>query len=141
MYFILRLLPKELLDAARIHYKGDIRVESSKVMGFSLEQIQDKSLQPPIYASKGKTIGFFYIPAKYNPIVYMAGYLSNIRRTSFDSILEDFEFSCVSTVRESAMVCKNCGHEKALVSLFTGKPISFGLDCMCKALLTSKIKG
>lgn len=134
-------LPKDLFDAARMNYKGEIKVESGTSMGFSLEQTQDKTLKAPVYVTKGKTVGFFYIPAKYNPIVYMSGFLSTGKKMGFDAIADAVEFSCVSTVRESHMICKNCGNEKALVSLSTGKPISFGLDCMCKAFLTSKIKG
>ena len=72
--------------------------------------------------------------------MYLSGYLSQARKTSEDGIVTTTEFSCAMTMRESRIVCKNCGKENALISITTGKPMPFGKQCLCKAILTNILK-
>ena len=133
-------LPRELFDASCHTYKGQIKVEA-QVQGFALTEAIDSSLEAPVFASKGgKTIGCFWIPAKYNPVMYLAGFLSQAKKTSEDGVVTTTNFSCKMTMRENKMACKNCGKENALISITTGKVRPFGKSCLCKAILTQMIK-
>ena len=133
-------LPRELFDAAGHTYKGQIKVEA-QVQGFALTETVDSSLEKPVFASKGgKTIGAFWIPAKYNPVMFLAGYLSQAKKTSEDGVVTTTEFSCVMTMRENKLACKLCGKEKGLISVTTGKALTVGKSCACKALLTKMVK-
>ena len=133
-------IPREVFDAACHTYKGQIKVEA-QVQGFALTETIDSTLDKPVFASKGgKTIGCFWIPAKYNPIMYLSGFLSQAKKTSEDGVVTTTSVSCVMTMRETRMACKNCSKEKALISITTGKPMPFGPSCLCKAILTQMIK-
>ena len=133
-------IPREVFDAACHTYKGQIKVEA-QVQGFALTETIDSDLEKPVFASKGgKTIGCFWIPAKYNPIMYLSGFLSQAKKTSEDGVVTTTNVSCTMTMRETRMACKNCGKEKALISITTGKPMPFGPSCLCKAILTQMIK-
>lgn len=132
-------IPREVFDSACHTYKGQIKVEA-QVQGFALTEVIDSSLEKPVFASKGgKTVGCFWIPAKYNPVMFLSGFLSQAKKTSEDGVVTTTDFCCMMTMRENKMTCKNCQNEKALISVTTGKPMSFGKSCMCKAILTQII--
>lgn len=131
---------KEYFDTASHQYKGQIYQEKA-VQGFALEMTEDKALQKPFYMSKGgKTIGAFCLPAKYNPVQYLRGYLSTVKKLSEDAIVTSTDFSCQFVMRENRVPCKNCGKEYSLISLTTGKVMPWGKNCLCKALLTQLSK-
>lgn len=128
-------LPKELFDGASHSYKGQIKVEA-QVQGFALTETTDSSLMSPIYQQVGgKVIGTFTIPAKYNPVLYLMGYVSQSKKTSEDAMVESTQFQCVMAARETKMPCRACSSENAMISLITGKPIPFGKKCLSKAIL------
>ncbi len=129
-------LPFALFEASRHTYDGSIKIYGG--MGVS-ETIKDDKLMQPIFASKGKIKGFFAIPTKYNPNEYLAGFLS-AKKTTSNQVIQTTRFECVMTMRQQSTVCKNCGKEQALISLITGKPMPFGPECLCKALLSMKLK-
>ena len=132
-------LPKELFASAEVQYKGEVKVDGG-MQTFSLTTVTDKALTPPVIASKGKVCGVFALPAKYNPLAYMSGFISNVKKMGIDAIAQNFTFENLMTMRETMAVCKNCGKEKALVSIITGKPMPFGTNCLSKALLSAKLK-
>lgn len=129
-------LPMALFESSRHTYDGSIRIFGG--MG-TMETIQDKSLMAPIFASKGKVCGFFAIACKYNPVEYLAGFLS-AKKTTVTQIVQTTNITCVMTMRKAQGVCKNCGKEKSLVSMVTGKSMPLGPECLCKALLSQKLK-
>jgi hypothetical protein len=133
-------IPKAQFDEAAHSYKGQIKVEAA-VQGFALTETIDSSLMSPIYAQVGgKVRGVFTIPAKYNPIMYLSGYLSQAKKTSEDVVVTSTEIKCLLTTRETKMPCRTCSDENAMVSLITGKPLPLGKRCLSKALLAQSLK-
>lgn len=138
VYVFESTLPREIFAEATLHYKGDIKVDGG--MG-TLEMSNDKSLGSPVFIQKqGKVVGVFIIPVKYSPVNYLSCFLSSTRKTSFQQVVDTTEFSNQFTVRETSTVCKNCGKEKGLISLITGKYLSFGKNCLVKGILTQICK-
>lgn len=128
-------LPKEQFDGASHSYKGQIKVEA-QVQGFALTETTDSSLMSPVYTQVGgKIVGVFTIPAKYNPIMYLQGYVSQSKKTSEDGIVTSTQFQCILSSRETKAPCRTCSDERAMISLITGKPIPLGKRCLSKALL------
>lgn len=128
-------LPKEQFDGASHSYKGQIKVEA-QVQGFALTETTDSSLMSPVYTQVGgKVVGVFTIPAKYNPIMYLQGYVSQSKKTSEDGIVTSTQFQCILSSRETKAPCRTCSDERAMISLITGKPIPLGKRCLSKALL------
>lgn len=128
-------LPKEMFAEACLHYKGQIFVEA-QVQGFALTEVQDKKLKAPLFIQKsGKTLGSFAIPCKYNPVMYMKGFLSQAKKTSEDGVVTTTEFDCKLTVRETRAVARQF-NEPATISVATGKPLPFGLTGLCNILLS-----
>lgn len=120
-------------ESARHSYDGSIRIFGG--MGVA-EVIKDSSLMQPVFVTKGKVKGCFAIPAKYNPVEYLTGFLSSSKKTTSNSLVEDTDISCIMVMRETKAVCKRCGKEKALISITTGASMPFGKECLCKAILT-----
>lgn len=128
-------IPRETFIEAAHTYKGNIKVEAP-VQGFALTEIEDHSLKAPVFMSKGgKTIGTFWIPAKYNPEMYLSGYLSCGKKTSEQGVVDTTQFNCVMCVRDTKAAARD-GKEKATVSLITGKPVPFGKNSLCRAILS-----
>lgn len=128
-------LPKEQFDGASHSYKGQIKVEA-QVQGFALTETTDSSLMSPVYTQVGgKVVGVFTIPAKYNPVMYLQGYVSQSKKTSEDGIVTSTQFQCILSSRETKAPCRTCSDERAMISLITGKPIPLGKRCLSKALL------
>lgn len=126
-------------ESATHNYDGEIKVVTGQ-MG-EVSTIQDKILKAPIFSTKaGKTVGCFAIPAKYNPAMFLSSFLSNVKKSSLHQVNELTQFTCLSTVRETQSVCKHCGQEHSLVSIATGTQLPFGLQCLCKVLLSKKLK-
>lgn len=133
-------LPKEQFDGAAHSYKGQIKVEA-QVQGFALTETTDSNLMSPVYQQiGGKVYGAFTIPAKYNPVMYLMGYVSQSKKTSEDAIVTSTQFQCITASRETKMPCRNCSEENAMISLITGKPLPFGKKCLSKVVLGQLIK-
>lgn len=132
-------IPRETFVEASHSYKGQIKVEAP-VQGFSLTEITDKTLKAPVYITKGgKTLGVFCVPAKYNPEMYLSGYLSCARKTSEQAIVDSTIFNCAMIVRDTKAAARD-GKEYATVSLMTGKPLPFGRNAICSAILSQLAK-
>lgn len=139
-YMFESTIDREQFKLAEHLYKGQIKVQA-QVQGFALTDTEDKSLRPPLVATKdGKTKGVFCIPAKYNPVLYLMGYLSTVKKTSEDAVVSTTNFSCLLSMRENKVPCRNCNTEKALISMISGKPMSVGKECLKKALFQKIIK-
>lgn len=122
-------LPYDLFQSACVSYKGDIRVKKDVL----LETITDKSLKKPAFISIGKTVGYFVLPCKYNPYLYIQGLLMD-KRIPLTKLRQEMNIENVLIVRDSMNIC-NCGKEKGFVSMVTGKQMKFGLNCLPAALL------
>lgn len=142
IYYFESTLPKEYFDSAKINYNGEIKVDVGTSAAITLETHQDPALKnvPLFFASKGKVCGAFALPLKFSPTNFLSSYLSTVKRVGIDTLVETTTISCELTVRENLNACRNCGKEHAVISLSTGKPMSFGVSCLCKALLTQKLK-
>ena len=105
-----------------------------------LETIKDKNLKPPVIARRGNTIGYFAVPLKYNPVMYLQGFL-NARRIPMTKIASQVRFTNVMTVREASNVCALCGKEKSIISQTTNRHLKYGTTCLIKALLSNEMKG
>ena len=57
-----------------------------------------------------------------------------------DQVATNFTFESLMCVKETSSVCKNCSKEKAISSIASGKQMPFGINCLCKAVLTTKLK-
>lgn len=122
-------LPYDLFQSACVSYKGDIRVKKDVL----LETITDKSLKKPAFISLGKTVGYFVLPCKYNPYLYIQGLLME-KRIPLTKLRQEMNIENVLIVRDSMNIC-SCGKEKGFVSMVTGKQMKFGLNCLPAALL------
>lgn len=142
IYYFESSLPKEYFDSAKISYSGEIKVDVGTSAAIVLETHKDPALKntPLFFASKGKVCGAFALPLKFSPTNFLSSYLSTVKRVGIDTLVETTTISCELTVRENLNACKNCGKEHAVISLSTGKPMAFGVSCLCKALLTQKLK-
>lgn len=129
-------LPLALFESSMHSYEGQMKIFGG--MG-GFETIKDPSLMKPVFASKGKVCGCFAIPAKYNPLQYLSGFLT-AKKTSVDVVAQTTKIDCKMIVRETQNVCKKCGKEKSIISVTTGKALPFGVECVCKALLSQIIK-
>lgn len=132
VYYFESTLPYELFSDSRHDYKGSIRIKG----GMDLYEVKiDKNLKAPQFINNGKTIGFFAIPAKYNPVAYLQGYFTKDITTK--KVVSSTALKCVLVVREASNVCKNCGKEKSTISMITGKSMSLGVHCTTMALLSN----
>lgn len=122
-------LPYDLFASACISYKGEIRVKKDVL----LETITDKSLKKPVFITAGKTIGYFVLPMKYNPYLYLQGLLKD-KKIPLTKLRQEVNIDNVLIARESSNIC-TCGKEKGVISLITGKQMKFGLDCLPTALM------
>lgn len=122
-------LPYDLFASSCISYKGEIRVKKDVL----LETITDKSLKKPVFITAGKTIGYFVLPMKYNPYLYLQGLLKD-KKIPLTKLRQEVNIDNVLIARESSNIC-TCGKEKGVISLITGKQMKFGLDCLPTALM------
>ena len=136
VFYFESTLPAQLFETAQHYYEGNIRLHGG--MGVT-ETIKDSSLKKPAFVFKGKVMGVFAIPAKYNPLEYITSYLSSAKKTSVDAVAQSTNIQCLMVMRETQTVCKSCGKEKALVSVTTGKPMPFGKECLAKAILSQRV--
>ena len=137
VFYFKSQLPYAQFESAMHYYDGRIKVYGG--MG-TAETIKDPKLTKPSIMTKGCVEGIFTLPLKYNPVEYMSGLLSSIKKTSADQVVATTEFNCLMTLRETAAVCKKCGNEHAFVSINTGAPIPLGETCLKNALLTMRVK-
>nr|DAI54914.1 MAG TPA: SAM superfamily protein [Caudoviricetes sp.] len=124
-------LPMELFQTSSLSYKGDIRVKKGEVS----ELIRDPKLNAPVFISKGKVIGYFVLPLRYNPFSYLQGLMQD-KKISTAKLLQTTIISTEMVVRETANICKVCGQESGISSLTTGKQLNFGIKCLPKVLLS-----
>lgn len=124
-------LPMELFQTSSLSYKGDIRVKKGEVS----ELIRDPKLNAPIFISKGKVIGYFVLPLRYNPFSYLQGLMQD-KKISTAKLLQTTTISTEMVIRETANICKVCGQESGISSLTTGKQLNFGIKCLPKVLLS-----
>lgn len=125
-------IPAEIWQYCTMQYDGEIRVMKDDV--FSIEK--DSQLIKPSFSFKSKVEGYFAVPCKYSPIHYLQGLLSS-KRINLNKILATTKIHCVSTVRESNMVCF-CNDGKTVVDLGLNKQYPVCKSCMIK-LLTKKL--
>lgn len=125
-------LPQETWNDARLMYDKTIQVPGG--MGaLAFEKVFDASLEAPIFISKGKVVGYFKLPCKYSPMLYLKGVLSS-KRVSMKKIIESTKVVSCMTVRESQSSCSSCRKEKAVYNL-SGKALPFGTKCLLKLLV------
>jgi len=124
--------PLELFEASKISYRGEVRVVGPGGDN-KLITIQDKTLEAPAFMAKGKVFGYFTLPLKYNPLLFMQGFLKD-KKTPLSKIRESFIFDNKLVLRESPIVCR-CGKETGSISMSTGTQLQFGKSCLAKALL------
>lgn len=125
--------PLELFEASKVSYKGEVRV----VKDLKLQTVLDKSLRPPAFVSTSKVIGYFALPLKYNPLLFMQGFLKD-KKIPLAKIRESFKFQNMLVLRDSQVVCK-CGEETGAISMVTAKQLSYGRNCVAKALLSNEL--
>lgn len=127
-----------------IHWQDDKKaIKATEVstgynVGVFIDLTKDDSLMPPLYMMKGNLVGYFWLPMRYNPLLYMAGFLGS-KQFSLNRIKDQFRFRSMLVVRESTRVCQ-CGKERTLISLATGKPLPVGKECLKRALLAQELK-
>lgn len=135
IYYFESSLPYELFESSRFNYSHEVRIKT----GMDLMEVRiDKTLIPPVFASRGKVSGFFAVPLKYNPLNYLQGFFN--KKLSINKVVEGVTLKAMMTVRGASNVCKMCGKEKSTISLITGTPIAMGVRCLTNALLTQKVK-
>lgn len=127
-------LPLELFNTSTLSYKGDIRVKKNEL----LENITDSELKPPVFITKGKVVGYFILPLRYNPTYYIQGFLKD-KKLSINKIVETTTFENMMVVRGGSTTCKICGKEKGVISMITGSQLPFGLNCLPKVLLKREL--
>lgn len=122
-------LPHEAFAAASMTYKGEIKVKVNEI----LETKIDSELLAPVFISKGKVVGYFALPFKYNPMLYLQGLLKD-KKVTLGRIKAEVVLTNMMAVRSASSICK-CGKESGVVSMTSGKHMSFGISCLPKALL------
>lgn len=121
--------PHELFESSCISYKGDIKVKKNDL----IETIQDSELKKPVFISRGKVMGYFVLPCRYNPYLYLQGLLKD-KKITVNKIRTEFVIKNTMTVRSASGICK-CGKEKNVTSMVSGKQLPFGINCLPTALL------
>ena len=140
VYYFESEIPKELFDAAVHNYKGQIKVDQGGMQSI-LSIIEDPHLVAPTYTSvKGKVVGSFTLPCKYNPVSYISGFLSTVKRAGFDFVTASTKFDCSMILRNSRATCKNCGKESAYISLTSGNTLPLGRECVTKSYPYPSVK-
>ena len=121
--------PHELFESSCISYKGDIKVKKNDL----IETIQDSELKKPVFISRGKVMGYFVLPCRYNPYLYLQGLLKD-KKITVNKIRTEFVIKNTMTVRSASGICE-CGKEKNVTSMVSGKQLPFGISCLPTALL------
>jgi hypothetical protein len=127
-------LPMELFEVSAVSYKGEIKVKNQELV----ETRIDKDLMAPSFVSKGRVVGYFALPFRYNPLMYLQGLLKDkkipINRLKAEVVLQN-----MMIVRSASSICK-CGKESGVISMVTGKQMNLGLKCLPKALISRELK-
>jgi len=129
--------PLDFIQVAAKAYRGEVKMLVNTGMQPTVEVITDNSLVAPTAASKGKTFGYFALPIKYNPYLYLQQVLKD-RRIPLNQLKANFDVQSVLFARQSNSLACACG-KKSLVSLLNNKGLKCP-ECLIKALTILELK-
>jgi len=125
-------IPIEKVLASNKMYKKEVKV----VKDIEVLVVEDKTLITPAVTQLGKTIGYFTLPLRYNPYLYLQQLLKD-SRISYASLKAEIEIKSVLFTAESKQVACSCG-KPALVSLINNKALKCP-TCLTKSLLINEV--
>jgi len=121
-------MPIEKILSANKKYNKEVKVKKD----MEVVIVQDKQLITPAVASYGKTIGYFTLPVRYNPYLYLQTLLKD-SRTSYNSLKAEFVIKSVMFTSESKSAVCSCG-KPTLISLVNNKALKCP-TCLTKSAL------